>query len=246
MPKDNKDPFKKAEKAAAGKSHLMILIDESGSMQFTHEAVITGVNRFLKTFRDSAGRTRVTIGFFDQNPGSPRTRYHVEHAKIEKVADLAASDFRPRGMTPLYDAILDVIARGMGATKEDEAPFLAIVTDGNENASEASQETVQDAIAKVEKAGWGVVYVGANQDAHKVAHGLGLRGAGQSFNYTASAVGTRSTMDTVAELATSRAAAGPGGQGAAGYRAEADALAAKTGGKIPETDPDEAGDDTAA
>lgn len=240
----DKDPIAEARRAAKKKTHLIVLIDESGSMQPLVESVVTGVNKLLATFREGDAKTRVTLGLFDEHPGADRIRYPAKAAKLKGVEDWAAADYNPRGMTPLNDAILDAVTLGLAEAKDDESVFLAVITDGMENASEASRDTVRAALVDAEtKHHWGIVYLGANQDAQAVAAAYGLRGKGQAYTFMATPSSVGQTMATVSAHAGARAAAGPGAQGAAAYEASSSSLYDQTGGTLtgdaPEDEPED-------
>lgn len=241
MPKHETDA-KKAAKAAVkkgkeGKAHLVVLMDESGSMSGKEEAVVTGCNEFLHAFKDNKS-ARAWVAFFDSHPGEDRTRFKLRNEKITKSASLKTGDYRPRGMTPLNDAIADTITAVAKTAGNDDTVFVAIITDGMENASETSTEQVKALIAKYEKKGWGFVYLGANQHAETSAANLGLAKKGQSFNFNATRGGVKSTMRSMSDLAASRVAAGPGAQGLSQYEMLASAAYDQTGGKI-EDDPED-------
>lgn len=225
-----------AAKAAAatggtGKKHLGILVDESGSMKGLREHVVTGVNEFTHAFRERK-RTRVWVAFFDHHPGAERLRIKVRNVKAADVTDLGIGDYNPRGLTPLNDAILEMLDVMDGAVGEGETGFLAIITDGLENKSEADATTVAAAIAEREKRGWGFVYIGANQDAEAAAAAIGLRRTGQAFNFAATGGGVRASTRAAGQTASAYAA---GGQSAAADYAES--LYATTGGILPDDDP---------
>lgn len=223
---DAKKAAKDAAKAQTGDVHLFILMDESGSMNGKQEAVITGCNEFLHSFKDNK-KARVWVGFFDSHPGADRLRLKVKGEKVSKVSPLEIGDYKPRGMTPLNDAIMDSLRALDKVVAKGESVFLAIITDGLENASETSVEAVKDALAKREKKGWGFVYLGANQDAGATARSYGLTGKGQALNFNATRGGVKATTRSVTHLASSYAA---GGQSA--LLASASALHAQTGGKL--------------
>jgi Mg-chelatase subunit ChlD len=235
--KTKKDETSSAAKDAAkkqtGNVHLFILMDESGSMSGLEEAVVTGCNEFLHAFKDNK-KARAWLGFFDWEPGEPRLRLKVEGKKVADVKKLVHGDYQPRGMTPLNDAIMDALEKLDDAVKEDESAFLAIITDGYENKSEASLEAVKKALSKREKKGWGFVYIGATGDAEAVAAGYGLAGKGQSFNFSATRGGVRGMSSSVTNLAGSYAAGG-----ASAMASTASDLYDKTSGTLPDEDEDD-------
>lgn len=226
-----------AQKAADGKGkvHLFLLIDESGSMKGLEEAVVTACNEFMVAFKDNA-QARIWLAWFDYSPGEPALRVKVAGAKAKDVKALVAEDYTPRGRTPLYDAILGAVGHLDNALAKDKKAraFLSIITDGLENESEATEDAVRQVLEAREAAGWGIQYLGANQDAAKVAAGLGLRQRGQAVTFQA----TKGGVLRSARVGTSFAQSyGAGGQSA--MYATAAALHDKTGGVLPEDDGDE-------
>lgn len=226
----------KGKQKKGGKTHLFVLMDETGSMHGTEEAVVTGCNEFLHSFKDQKG-VRVWMGLFDAHPGEPRLRLIRQNEKIKNVADLTMADYKPRGMTPLNDAIADSVQALDKVVSKDDTVFLAIITDGGENSSEISGEAVKKLLTDREQQnGWGIVFLGANQNAERTAAGYGLVGQGKAFNFKATKGGVKGTMRSVTHLARSRSAAPAGVQGLRQYEEQASVLYAATGGKIEEVD----------
>lgn len=224
---DKNDAGKQAKKLAKGtQSHLVLLCDESGSMIPNVESVVNGVNEFKHEFSDKD--VRITLAMFDHHPGEDRTRIKWNDKKVNSCKDLTASDYKPRGLTPLYDAIIDVIDSLDNKLSNDETALVIILTDGLENRSEHSEEDVKKLIKKREKQGWKFLYLGANQEATKVAAGIGLSGKGQSFNFTSSPVGTKSVLRSATHLA------GTYTQDPSQYEVQAQAMAKATGSTIAE------------
>ena len=239
-----KDPAIKAAKKAAKKTgtiHLMILMDESGSMMGLEEAVVTGCNEFLHSFKDNDD-CKAWIAMFDAHPGNDRTRFKIKGKKIADAKELAIEDYNPRGMTPLNDAILDSLTALDKKVGKDETVFMAIITDGYENASEASAQTVKDTIAKYEERGWGFVYLGANQNAEAASASIGLGKKGQAFNFNATKGGVTSTSrfaGAAAATHTENYVSGLRGQALASATTDWSAGEYdKTGGKLEDADED--------
>jgi Mg-chelatase subunit ChlD len=212
MPKNNKDAKDSASRAAkllkGRKAHLVLLLDESGSMSHNQEAVVTSVNEFLDTFRKQKNAdVRVWLSTFDKTPGEPVVRQIVAGEKIKKVKTFTTEHYQPRGTTPLNDAILATIDAVEKHLSKDETVYMVILTDGLENASEAKAVTVKKQVEKREAGDqWTFLYLGANQHAETMAADIGLKKRGTSMNFTASQSGTRSavayaTQDAVSSLA---------------------------------------------
>lgn len=213
--------------------HVFVLMDESGSMGGLEEAVTTGCNEFLHEFKDEAD-TKIWLAWFDDSPGEPRTRLKVSGEQASKVAPLTPADYNPRGMTPLNDAIADAIATLDDAVSGDEIVFLAIITDGAENASEHSTASIKDQLAVREEQGWGVVFIAANQDASVAADAFGLSAKGKSFRFDASHESVRFSMKSVADIAKLRTGSAAGAAGREQYESLLEDEHDKRGGRLDE------------
>lgn len=196
--------------------HVFVLMDESGSMRGLEEAVTTGCNEFIHEFKDDE-QARVWLAWFDKSPGSPRTRVEVRGLPAATVEQLTPDDYNPRGMTPLNDAIADSVAVLDAAVGEEEVVFLAIVTDGLENASEHSTESIRELLTAREEAGWGVVFVGANQDTKETAARFGMYKPGRAFDFDADIVSVRASMRGISDVAKLRTKQAPGRRGRERY-----------------------------
>jgi uncharacterized protein YegL len=234
MAEKKKDAAKAAKKAAKdmeGSVDLVLLCDESGSMGGNEEAVISGVNEFLDSFKGKD--CRVTIGMFDKSGSEPMVRLRNKTTPIGKVKPLTAKDYTPRGTTPLNDAVIETITQVTNRSKSDRC-FMVILTDGFENASEAGPEVVARLIKEREKEGWAFLYLGANHDAGQAASRIGIRRPGSAYAFTSSRVGTQSAMLAGTGQAQNYFAT----RDAAEFDASREVLAAATGGVILEDDPD--------
>ncbi|MBU1226081.1 MAG: VWA domain-containing protein [Actinobacteria bacterium] len=149
--------------------HISVVLDRSGSMSSIAGDIVGGFNEFLAEQRKETGTARITLVQFD---GEDPFEVLIDGTDLWTAADLDRSAYRPRGMTPLYDAVGRMIERidaGIGKRKrqdlEAEDQVVAIVTDGLENASRHhTRSTVFDLIEDRRKDGWVFVFLGANQD----------------------------------------------------------------------------------
>ncbi|MCG7610758.1 MULTISPECIES: VWA domain-containing protein [Mycobacterium] len=163
-------------------THLIFLLDRSGSMQSIKSDVIGGFDAFLAEQRTADGQCVATLAQFDHD-------YEVVYQGIplDQVPSLALD---PRGRTALLDSMGKLITdtgAQIDALPEDEKPgtvVVAIMTDGHENAS--SEWRRPDIKALVEQQtnehGWEFLYMGADQDAVEVGGGLGVK-ADQAVTY---------------------------------------------------------------
>lgn len=185
---------------------ITIVLDRSGSMESIKDDTIGGFNSFLEDQKETPGDDLLTLIQFDN-------RYEVVHdaVPLSEVKPLNGKTFVPRASTALLDAIgraINSTGARLATMKEEDRPeqvIFVIVTDGYENASqEFSRKQVFDMIDhQTEKYSWQFVYLGANQDAIKVASNLGIS-AGSSMSYAATSVGTNSAWKGFSRSVTSR------------------------------------------
>lgn len=188
--------------------HVTLILDRSGSMATIRNDVVGGVNQFLKQQRETPGECTLTLVQFDtSNP------YEVlcDGRPIKDAADLG-DNYQPRGGTPLYDAIgMGIVKTGewLAAKPESERPEKVVfvtMTDGEEN---SSREYSKNLVAKMtkeqtEKYKWEFVYLGADHDAMKAGHDLGIPAAYASpYNKSNFAGAMKVTSDKLREVRTS-------------------------------------------
>jgi hypothetical protein len=214
-----------------GTKHVFVLMDESGSMSGLEEAVTTGCNEFIYSFAEDPD-AKIWLAWFDHSPGQERTRFKVRGEVAAEVTHLAPGDYSPRGTTPLNDAIADTVAALDAAAGDDENVFLAIITDGYENASEHSTESIRRLLSAREEKGWGIVFLGANQNAAETAAEFGMVKPGNAFNFDASYEKVRVSMRNVSDVAKMRTSKAAGSAGRELYDKEVAAEYTRRGGRI--------------
>ena len=145
--------------------HSYILLDRTGSMQSIWDEALSSVNAYAKSFGEAdAGEakldTRVTLAAFDAQDG---LQFDVLRKDVptENWRNVTIDEASPRGMTPLFDAIGQIVA---AAEKDDpDKAVIVIMTDGEENAStEMKKADAKAALDRAEKRGWEVVFLGAD------------------------------------------------------------------------------------
>lgn len=199
---------KKKTKTETETIHLGLLIDESGSMAGNVESVVQGCNEFVAGLREdeevAAKDVRGTLAMFDLGGDPNVVRVKYSGTPLAEIPQLTGADYRPRGSTPLNDAVLATISQLEREAKDGDKVMLVIFTDGRENASEANAQAVSQKIAEREKAGWTFIYLGANQDAWAAGGAIGIS-ANTSKNFSATRRGTRGTMRAMASMASTYA-----------------------------------------
>ena len=182
-------------------SKLWFLIDRSGSMSRLTQDVIGGFNTFIAEQAQGPGGVRLTLVQFDS-----QAPFEVIHdaALVEEVPPLTTETYRPRGGTPLLDAIGELIShadRRIGIRSRDERPaedqLVVIFSDGLENASHRfSRAAVAELIGERQESGWEFVFMGANQDSYLEAGRIGFSEESIS-NFAADERGTSAAFASI-------------------------------------------------
>jgi Mg-chelatase subunit ChlD len=145
---------------------ITIILDRSGSMGSVQEETVKGINKFLK---EQVKGAKVSLHQFDYND-----KVDIEATFEDALASevkLRSSQYRPRGLTPLLDAVGTVVS----GIKSRGDHIVLIVTDGMENQSKDwTRQRVKNLIEKKRKAGWQFVFMGAAIDAYGEASSLGI------------------------------------------------------------------------
>src|SRR5438128_1583239 len=113
-------------KKAPKKSHVVVVLDRSGSMAARAADTVGGFNSFIKQLReDAAPNTFVTLVQFDTQHDTV-----YEQKPLSEVPELA---FLPRGGTALLDGVGIAIARVEKFARKGDNVAVTIMTDGGEN-----------------------------------------------------------------------------------------------------------------
>lgn len=179
---------KKRESRIVGsdlKTLVAVIIDESGSMDSRRYETITSVNDYLDGIEKENRNTLVTIVNFSSPIGEEkRVRFLERNTKVADTYELTEETYRPRGNTPLLDAVGSTIRN---IETEDVDRFLVVVvTDGMENDSrDFTREAVQSLVRSKENSGkWTFTYLGVGVDAWAGAQFLGYQNRGNVASVT--------------------------------------------------------------
>ena len=187
------------------KLHAYILLDRSGSMDGKWEETLSSINGYVTELVKSGTRAKITVITFDEDNDKTCTFDVIRDSiSAKKFEPLTNKDAKPRGMTPLYDAIGKVMNLAEGADKE--RTVILIMTDGLENASrEVTQEGATSALDRGRARDWQVIMLGADFNAMRQGAQVGIAANATimtvSGNYGA-------TMDTLADKSTAYARSG--------------------------------------
>ena len=172
------------------KIYNLIILDASGSMYSIRNEAIAGVVETIQTIRVAQEENEEQEQLFSLVVfNGKRIATIYDRMPITKVSDFSKDDYQPRDNTPLYDAMGDSITNLQRYIDEEENALVTIITDGYENASrEWNHQRVFQLVEDLKKKNWLFTYIGANQDALKVAKDMGID---HSMNYKSDAEGTK-------------------------------------------------------
>lgn len=137
--------------------HYALILDQSGSMQHLKKEVISSFNEqvemMLKRINtDPEVRIKVTLCSFNDE-----VEFKYVAQNIRRLKKLTAYDYRPHSCTALYDAIGSTVMKMNQVALSKDNVFVAIFTDGLENASQYySAGDVRFKIKEAETAGWNI------------------------------------------------------------------------------------------
>lgn len=200
-----------------GLADITVILDRSGSMSSVVADTIGGFNTFLKGQQDAPGEATITLRQFDD-------QHEVLYTLPVKTAPpLTAITFQPRGSTALLDAIgmaIEQTGTRLKALPESERPervIMAIITDGEENASRLFTRAKVFAMIGHQRAAynWLFTFIGANQDAIGEAGSLNIPQYA-ALNYTSSSAGTNAAFHAATSNLT-RARSGVAGSSSMSY-----------------------------
>lgn len=203
-------------KVSKGKPHVVILLDESGSMSPYRESVVSTFNEYVESVKDSAHD--ISLYTFESKGGWGEYAKTIIKRKLDKVnpsrvPKLKDKDYCPGGGTPLYDSMATLMQK----FEKSKRPVQFVThTDGQENSStEWNFRNLDDYTKKLEKKGWMFVHLGEGVEGRKE---FGKFSAGLKLNFSNA---TRSaTMESLG--ATTKVYSCSGINAASAYGAKAD------------------------
>jgi Mg-chelatase subunit ChlD len=164
------------------RADIWFLLDRSGSMQMIAADVVRGFDEFFSEQIRQPGEASVTlVQFDDQDPHEVL----VDARSIDVIRPIAGR-FRPRGNTPLYDAIGLLLDRAERFDGNPADQLVVVYTDGLENASRKwTAQRIFRRISRLREKGWTFVFLGANQDSYATGSALAMA-PGNIANFGAS------------------------------------------------------------
>lgn len=162
------------------------------------DEIIGAYNAQVKLIKESKLENTISLVVFGENHGDVAIKYIAKPAN--EVDYLTKENYIPSGMTPMRDGVGTLISQleSNVTLAPEDAVALWVFSDGYENASkEWSASALKEKIEKLEAGPqWTFSYVGANQDALKVAKDTGMN-TSNALNFNATKFGTIDLCDTI-------------------------------------------------
>ena len=154
----------------SGCNRIILILDESGSMNTQTQDIIGGVNEMIKQQRLVEPERNHEI-FFDVVKFSSNV-LPVRSDTLQNVNFFTTRDYCPSGSTALYDAVGKTISQ----YRNEKDVVMVIGTDGGENASRnySKDEVVRMISEQREKFGWEFVYLSEDLNTFKQGNSIGI------------------------------------------------------------------------
>jgi hypothetical protein len=169
--------------------HLVMLLDESGSMHMIRNDIIGSVNKFVEDQQNlKEDNTTFTLIKF-----ATESKTILDKKSLKEVSPLTKDDYCPDGWTALYDAICNAIL----LFKDEKNVVVIVVTDGGENSSREYRDlTIVNAkIQEKVELGWKYIYLNSGLQAREQVRSFGVRDNSE-LSASEIAIGTMSGQAT--------------------------------------------------
>lgn len=197
-----KDPKKKKTTSPKKEStHVIAVLDRSGSMSSVAQAAIDGYNEFLGSQKKLKDKATIS-GVLFSDPDKIEPLFDGKTIDIKDAPELTMEKFRPDGWTALCDAIGKAVNnyKATPAGKEGKEKVLVlIITDGAENKSiEFNKKDIFDLITYQKKQNWQFIFLCSTEDAFKVGAEFGVA-VGNTHKFENSSLGNKKLYNKVAK-----------------------------------------------
>jgi len=189
----------------AGRSHIVFILDRSGSMLPLTEAAVTAYNDFVFEQSQVPGTATITLVLFNTIMETK-----CEYTTLSQAPKLNAVTYAPNGLTALLDTVgtwIERTGKYLASTQESERPehvIFTVFTDGQENASkEYTTKQIKEMIEHQESAyNWNFIFLGAGIDAYAASAPLGISYA-NTIQTQRSSAGIAKGYNAVSQMVTS-------------------------------------------
>lgn len=157
------------------KIYNLIIIDESGSMNYIKQAAIDNVNETIQTIRAAQNEHEEQEHYVSLVTFNNEVKTICECVPVDEVKELTAEIYCPGCMTALYDAMGISLNALRKQVADDDKVVVTVVTDGLENASrEYHCNSIKALVEELKEKDWVFAYIGANHDVKAAADAISI------------------------------------------------------------------------
>ena len=178
------------------KTHVLFILDKSGSMTSIEKEARDAFNEQLETIIEKEKNAKVTFTTFNNN-------IHVEFVEKDarEVKPRNKLNYQPSGTTAMLDAVghtLDLVNKRDFDDGFKHRFLVIIISDGNENCSlDYSFEDIRKKIDGLKEEGnWTFTYMGANQNLDELSDMIAIP-KDNMLEFEATSAGMRSASQTM-------------------------------------------------
>ncbi len=182
--------------SVGGRTHIVYVLDQSGSMKPVEEQTISGFNEQVQMLKSEQANNNVSVSLIKFN----HTVNPVFLSEsLDSLQELTSESYKPNGGTAMYDAVGYAIEHIKSLSgNENDSILVTIISDGEENSSkEYTQNRLAELIQQCNSSNkWTFAYMGANQDLSKISENLNIK-IGNMASYTNDVLGTKDAFTTM-------------------------------------------------
>lgn len=155
--------------------HYALILDQSGSMNHLKKEVISSFNEQVEMIfklqkSEKEVKIKITLCIFNDE-----VNFKYIAQNIGLLKKLTITDYQPNSCTALYDAIGITILKINEIKQLNDRVFLAVFTDGLENASKVyTASDIRQKLKVVEKDGWEVQFFCRYEDSTRYKKDIGI------------------------------------------------------------------------
>lgn len=155
--------------------HYALILDQSGSMQDLKQEVISSFNEQVEMIlklqkKEQDVEIKITLCVFNDE-----VKFKSIGQNIDLLKKLTSKDYQPDSCTALYDAIGITILKVKEIKQTNDQVFLAVFTDGLENASsDYTAKDIRHKLKEADKNRWEVKFFCRYEDQVHYKHDLDL------------------------------------------------------------------------
>ncbi len=150
--------------------HVILVLDESSSMEPAKSEIVQSINVFIKDQQELKDEAYFTLLKF-----SSTCSYVVVKQLMTQTQALEPSAYKPNGMTALFSAVAKVCLD----FKSETRVLLCVVTDGEENSSkDYTRKQVEQLLSERKESGWKTIFLAATLDVATGGDNVGFGAVG--------------------------------------------------------------------